>query len=83
MDLVVKQEQEASWIRYIKQRISRNKNFLGFLSGPTGSGKSWSSLSICGMVDDEFDISRIVFGGIELMDLINHGNLKKGSAICF
>lgn len=83
MDLVVQQDQEKSWVRYIQQRISRNKNFLGFLSGPTGSGKSWSSLSICRMVDDEFDISRIVFGGIELMDLINDGNLRKGSAICF
>lgn len=74
---------EKYWVSYIKQRISQNKNFLGFLSGPTGSGKSWSSLSICEDIDKDFNIDRVVFGGIELMKLINSGTLKKGSCICF
>lgn len=80
--LVVKTEkQEPSWIRYIKGRIQKNKNFLGFISGPTGSGKSYSGLSICKMVDPDFTTSRVVFSLEELMVLINSGTLKKGSAI--
>jgi len=74
---------QPHWVSYIQQRIRNNKNFLGFISGQTGSGKSWSTIAICEMVDPEFDIDRIVFSGIELMKLINSGKLKKGSAICF
>jgi hypothetical protein len=28
---------QKHWISYIKQRIRKNKNFLGFISGATGS----------------------------------------------
>jgi len=73
---------EKYWISYIKQRIKKNKNFLGFVSGQTGSGKSFSSLRVCEELDPEFNIDRCVFGGIELMNLINSGKLKRGSAIC-
>lgn len=76
-------KKEKYWISYIKQRIRKNKNFLGFISGATGSGKSYSSLRICQELDPEFDISRCVFGGLELMNLINSDKLKRGSAICF
>lgn len=74
---------EKYWITYIKRRIKKNKNFLGFISGQTGSGKSWASLSICEELDPKFDITRCVFGGLELMNLINSGILKRGSAIVF
>jgi len=82
-NLVYPKNKEPFWISYIKQRIKKNKNFLGFLSGPTGSGKSWTTLSICEQVDPNFKIDQVVFNGLELMNLINYGNLKKGSAICF
>jgi len=74
---------DALWIRYIHQRIRENKNFIGIISGPTGSGKSWSSLSLGEQVDPDFNINRVVFSGGELMRLINSGTLKKGSAIVF
>lgn len=74
---------EKFWVSYIKQRIRKNKNFLGFISGQTGSGKSYSSLRIGEEVDPDFNIDRCVFGGLELMNLINSGKLKRGSAICF
>ena len=70
---------EKYWISYIKQRISKNKNFLGFISGQTGSGKSWSSIAIAEQLDPEFNIDRCVFSGLELMALINSGELKRGS----
>lgn len=71
------------WITYIKQRIKKNKNFLGFVSGPTGSGKSWSSLRIGEQLDKDFNIDRVVFTGLELMKLINSDKLSKGSVIVF
>lgn len=74
---------QKHWISYIKQRIRKNKNFLGFVSGPTGSGKSYSTLRMCEEVDPEFNIERCVFGGLELMNLINNGKLKRGNAIAF
>ena len=82
-DLVLQKQNEKFWISYIRQRIKKNKNFLGFISGQTGSGKSWSSLRIAEELDPEFKIDRCVFGGIELMNLINSGGLKRGNAIVF
>jgi tRNA splicing endonuclease len=74
---------EKYWITYIKSRIKKNKNFICFVSGQTGSGKSWSSISIGESLDPDFGIDRIVFSGIELMNLINSGKLKGGSVIIF
>ena len=74
---------EKYWITYIKQRIKKNKNFLGFISGQTGSGKSYCSLRICEELDPNFNVDQCIFTGMELMDLINSGKLKKGSAIVF
>jgi len=47
-------------IRYIRKRITQNKNFLALFTGPTGSGKSWTSLSIAEMLNEDFNISRLV-----------------------
>lgn len=74
---------QKHWISYIKQRIRNNKNFLGFISGQTGSGKSYSSLRIAEELDPEFSIDRVVFNGRELMAMINSGTMNKGSVIVF
>ena len=71
------------WSTYILQRIKKNKNFLCFISGQTGSGKSWSTLSLCEELDKDFNINQVVFNGLELMNLINSGTLKRGSCINF
>lgn len=81
-ELIGKPKQKY-WVSYILQRIKKNKNFLGFISGQTGSGKSWSSLSIAASLDPEFNIDRVVFSGLELMQLVNSGTLKRGSCIVF
>lgn len=75
--------QEKYWVTYIKQRIRKNKNFLGFISGQTGSGKSWSCISMAETLDKDFNVDRIVFGGLELMKLVNSNKLKRGSVIVF
>jgi len=80
-DLVVEgKNPEPSWIKYMRQRIRQNKNFLCLISGQTGSGKSWSALSIGQMVDPDFCVERIIFKGKELMNLINGDKLgdRKG-----
>ena len=74
---------QKHWVSYILQRIRNNKNFLGFLSGPTGSGKSYCCLRIAEEVDPDFTLERVVFNGIDLMNLVNSGKLKKGSVIIF
>jgi ABC-type dipeptide/oligopeptide/nickel transport system ATPase component len=74
-------EEEYSMIRYIKRRIINNKNFLCTITGPTGSGKTWTALSIAKRLDPEFKVDRIIFKGRELMKLINDGDLKPGSVI--
>ena len=81
--LVVRTEkrQEAYWVLYIKQRIKKMKNFLGIFTGATGSGKSWSALSLCFQVDDTFTPERIVFSMKGLMKLINEDKVKSGQAI--
>lgn len=61
------------WVRYIKNRIKKKKNFLCLVSGPTGSGKSWACLSIALMLDKTFGPDRILFSLSDLMKLINSG----------
>lgn len=80
-DVQPKVSDNYSWVKYVRNRISNNKNFLGICTGPTGSGKSLSMLSFAEMLDPEFTIDRVVFKGRELMNLINTGDLKPGSVI--
>ena len=76
-----------SWIRYILKRNRKNKNTLIVVIGPTGSGKTWTTMSVCEMIAAEnntsFKVINIVFTLRELMELINSKELKKGSCIIF
>jgi len=74
---------EYSWVRYTHQRINRNKNALYTVSGPTGSGKSWSGLSICLLADPNFNVDKCVFTAKELMDLMSSDKLTSGSTVLF
>jgi len=77
------EQKPKTWIKYILSRIAKNKNFLGFVAGQTGSGKSYSCLSIAEQLDPEFSEERIIFTGLELMTLINSGKLHSGSVVIF
>jgi energy-coupling factor transporter ATP-binding protein EcfA2 len=76
-----------SWVRYFNRRIQLNKNNLVVFTGTTGSGKTWSAISILELMTKEdgvsFTIDHIVFSLKELMELINSGKLVKGSKILF
>jgi len=73
---------EKTWIRYIKRRIKQKKNFLGLISGPTGVGKSWCGLSICSQLDPNFNAKRIIFNFRDLLKLINSDE-KYPAGTCF
>ena len=75
------EEKKSSWVNYIRSRIKNNKNALIFIGGSTGSGKSWSGLSICLDCDPTFNKERIVTNIKQLMRLINTGKVKSGNAI--
>ena len=64
-------DNSPSWVRYVKSRIKRKLNWLVLISGPTGSGKSFASLSLALQLDPKFGPDRIVFSLRGLMDLIN------------
>jgi len=75
-----------SWVRWMVARVMRqNKNNLIAVVGKTGSGKTWSAMSIGEMMSKmtgvPFNVDHIVFSPTELMTLINSGKLKRGSVI--
>lgn len=82
------ENKKNSWARWMVGRTMRkNNNNLVSVIGKTGSGKTWSAISICEMMavldGVPFTIDHIVFSLKELMDLINSGKLKRGSKIVF
>lgn len=74
---------DPSWVKYVKDRIKKKKNFLSLHVGPTGSGKSYSALSFGLQLDKDFGPDRVVMSMRELMQLINDkgSKLKPGSVI--
>lgn len=74
----------SHFINFIQRRIDmENSNFMGLLTGKTGSGKSTSALKICEKSDfDKFTAERIVFSVKDFVGAINSG-YPKGSAFLF
>lgn len=69
---------------YVRQRVGRqNKNFLCAVTGPTGSGKTYSALRFGEVLDPDFHAGRVVFTPAEFMTLINSGDLSSGSVVVF
>jgi len=59
----------------------QNKNYLGVFVGSTGSGKSMASLKIASEIDPNFSSKQICFSIEEFLEILNTGNLKRGSVI--
>lgn len=70
---------------YVRQRIRDNKNFIAAVTGPTGSGKSYSVLRQGENLDDDFNVDNVCFTATQFMNLINGKTKKlhKGSNILF
>ena len=77
----LKKENNGIFQGYIKQRIAKNKNFMCCITGPTGSGKTYTALRFAELWDKNFNCNNIVFTPQEFIDLLNSNTLKKGSVI--
>ena len=66
----------------IRDRLNKNKNVLIAIVGETGSGKSWSALSLAERVDEDFSIEQVSVGDperfIEILD-----NVRNKDAVIF
>ena len=79
-----KKRTKNAWLKRIWRRVyRRNQNWLCIGYGGTGTGKSYSSISLCNMLDPDFCIDNIVFDAMQLLELIEAGKVKQGSAVLF
>lgn len=82
----VTQRKGSYFIQFVHNRVFElNKNFLAVITGPTGSGKSYSAVALAEKGDPDFDVRNIVFTPQELLALVNgnHKKLKRGAWIVF
>ena len=70
-NLILYEQGEISFLRWIKRRIQKNLNFFGGVFGSTGVGKSWACISMAYHMDKDFSVNQIVFSLKELMQVIN------------
>ena len=71
------------WIQFIRNRVERKKkNFMGLFSGETGSGKSYSSLTVADECDlrHEFNIEKVYFSVLDFVKDVRDKKIKRGSA---
>lgn len=64
------------------QVYKRNENVIVAVMGKTGSGKSYTALSLASQFP-EFEPENIVFTSKDFFALVNSGKLKKGSVIVY
>jgi len=57
--------------------LRNNRNWFGGVCGETGTGKSYASLRIGEMVDSKFEIGKVAFNVIELLELIQNVSAKE------
>lgn len=79
--IVLQKKGERAWVTFIKRKTKLNNNFVGFFSGPTGSGKSYCCLSMAEQIDPTFTIDRVCFDAEKVVRLIREGNLKTGQVL--
>lgn len=72
------------YCKFVRDRVMKqNKNFLCCIIGATGTGKSYCGITLGEKLDPAFSVDNIVFSQDELLDLLNSGNLKRGSVILY
>jgi len=77
---------DNSFIRNIRYRLfKQNKNWLGIVCGDTGSGKSYSALSLADIIVPRgITIKRnMVFNAVQFLEKLNDKTLQKGDILIF
>ena len=76
-------QKDSIWlVPWIQRRISQNRNANLVFVGDTGSGKSYSSISLAEKIDPNFSSDRIVFTTLDFLKLVN-SSLPAGSVVIF
>ena len=70
-NLVMYKKGKNSFARFILKRLKNNLNFMGLFFGETGSGKTWSAISLSQSIDPDFEVRQIAFDFKEMMSIIN------------
>lgn len=73
------------YLNYIRGRMTvMNKNWLCAVCGDTGSGKSYSALSVADRIcPNGIRIENVVFSPLDFMKRLKSGEFKKGDIIIF
>jgi len=72
----------AYWVKYIRDRIKKNQNFMGCFIGQTGTGKSYSCISLAELIQDGFiDNDNVFFKATDFLKRLMLGNLPKGTVL--
>lgn len=66
----------------IFRTTEKNQNYMLCITGPTGSGKSYTAMAISLMIDNAFDISRVCFTAKDFIKTSNF-DLPASSVIMF
>lgn len=67
--------QEIEHMPLIRGQIWRrmnvlNDNWMGCITGETGSGKSWAGLRLCELLDPNFTVEKVAFSTKQFMELV-------------
>ena len=75
---------ENPLIQSVQKRLwKQNKNWLSIITGPTGSGKSWSALSLAEKIDPSFDTSKVVLRPENFMEKVAEREWGQGDVVVF
>jgi ABC-type dipeptide/oligopeptide/nickel transport system ATPase component len=75
---------ENPLIQSVQKRLwKQNKNWLSIITGQTGSGKSWSALSMAEKIDPSFDTSKVVLRPENFMEKVAEREWGQGDVVVF
>lgn len=71
-------------VKYIQKRLwKQNKNWLAIMTGATGSGKSWSAVSLAEKVDPNFSIDNIILDPLDFLQALYDEKWSQGACVVF
>lgn len=71
-------------IQNVQKRLwKKNKNWLSIITGQTGSGKSWSALSMAEKIDPDFNVDKVVLRPEKFLENVAERNWGQGDVVVF